>query len=63
MVPRGEVGMVVAQIGASLGVISNKLYAVVVFMAVFTTIAAPPLLAWTYRGEPTVPGPQHLDLG
>ena len=50
MVPRGEVGMVVAQLGLTLGVVSQSLYAITVFMAVGTTIVAPPLLAWAFRG-------------
>lgn len=50
MVPRGEVGMVVAQIGLSLGVMAASVYGVVVFMAVATTLVAPPLLKWAYRG-------------
>ena len=33
MIPRGEVGMVVAQLGLSLGVISGRIYDAVVFMA------------------------------
>ncbi|MCC6538752.1 MAG: cation:proton antiporter [Bryobacterales bacterium] len=49
MVPRGEVGMVVAQIGFGLGVVSHELYGVAVFMAVMTTVIAPPLLKWAYR--------------
>jgi Kef-type K+ transport system membrane component KefB len=49
MVPRGEVGMVVAQIGLSLGVISQHIYGVVVFMAVATTLVAPPLLNFSFR--------------
>jgi Kef-type K+ transport system membrane component KefB len=53
MVPRGEVGMVVAQIGLSLGVVSPRIFGVVVFMAVFTTIVAPPLLNLSFRGVPT----------
>lgn len=44
MVPRGEVGIIVAQIGLSLGVISSAIYGVVVFMAVATTLIAPPFL-------------------
>jgi Kef-type K+ transport system membrane component KefB len=48
MVPRGEVGMVVAQIGASMGAVSEKVYGVVVVMAVMTTIIAPVLLKWTF---------------
>jgi len=50
MVPRGEVGMVVAQIGLGMGVISQPVYGVVVFMAVATTLVAPPLLAPAFRG-------------
>ena len=49
MVPRGEVGMVVAQIGLSLGVIEKPVYAVVVAMAVLTTMVSPPLLQYAYR--------------
>jgi Kef-type K+ transport system membrane component KefB len=50
MVPRGEVGMVVAQIGMSMGIIQKPVYAVVVFMAVATTIVAPALLNIAFRG-------------
>jgi Kef-type K+ transport system membrane component KefB len=57
MVPRGEVGMVVAQIGLGLHVIEDSVYAVVVFMAVLTTIIAPPLLNLSYRGIGT-PSPE-----
>jgi Kef-type K+ transport system membrane component KefB len=49
MVPRGEVGMVVAQIGLTLGVVSRPIYGVVVAMAVASTVIAPPLLAFAYR--------------
>ena len=48
MVPRGEVGIVVAQIGLSLAVIGAQLYSVVLFMAVATTLVAPPFLKWLY---------------
>jgi Kef-type K+ transport system membrane component KefB len=41
MVPRGEVGIVVASIGAAAGVVDAELFAVVVGMAVLTTLAAP----------------------
>jgi Kef-type K+ transport system membrane component KefB len=49
MIPRGEVGLVVAQIGLSLGVIAGHVYAVVVAMAVATTLIAPPLLNVAFR--------------
>jgi Kef-type K+ transport system membrane component KefB len=51
MIPRGEVGMVVAQIGLTMGVISQNIYGVVVFMAVATTIVAPPLLKIAFAGS------------
>ena len=51
MVPRGEVGMVVAQIGLGMGVIPKGVYGVVVFMSVATTLIAPPMIAWSYRGK------------
>ena len=50
MVPRGEVGMVVAQLGLSLGIVAGSVYAAVVFMAVSTTVLAPPLLKLAYAG-------------
>ena len=49
MVPRGEVGMIVAQIGSSLGVVGDQVFAVVIFMSVATTVVAPPLLRWAFR--------------
>ncbi|MGB7201653.1 MAG: cation:proton antiporter [Pyrinomonadaceae bacterium] len=44
MVPRGEVGIVVAQIGLGLGVIGQQFFAAVLFMAVATTLIAPPFI-------------------
>jgi Kef-type K+ transport system membrane component KefB len=52
MVPRGEVGIIVAQIGLSLAVIGPELYGVVLFMAVATTLIAPPFLKLLYASEP-----------
>jgi Kef-type K+ transport system membrane component KefB len=52
MIPRGEVGMVVAQIGLGMGVITESVYAVVIFMTVATTLVAPPMLKFAYRKSP-----------
>jgi len=49
MIPRGEVGMVVAQIGLGFGIIRQDVYGVVVFMSVASTIVAPPLIKIAYR--------------
>ncbi|MDX2031574.1 MAG: cation:proton antiporter [Blastocatellia bacterium] len=51
MVPRGEVGIVVAQIGLGLHVISDAVYGVVLFMAIATTLIAPPFLARLFKDE------------
>ncbi len=55
MVPRGEVGIVVAQIGLSLAVITERFFASVLFMAVATTLTAPPLIKYFYS-EPQQDG-------
>ncbi|MCE5311107.1 MAG: cation:proton antiporter [Acidobacteriales bacterium] len=49
MIPRGEVGMVVAQIGLGLRIIPQDVYGTVVFMSIATTILAPPLVTLSYR--------------
>jgi Kef-type K+ transport system membrane component KefB len=54
MVPRGEVGVVVAQLGLAMGVLTADLFAVVLFMAVATTLLAPPLLSRLFGEAPNV---------
>jgi Kef-type K+ transport system membrane component KefB len=44
MVPRGEVGIVVAGLGLQIGVIGGTMYSVVVAMAIATTLLVPPLV-------------------
>jgi Kef-type K+ transport system membrane component KefB len=44
MIPRGEVGVIVAGIGRTEGVIGNQLFAAIVAMSVLTTLIAPPIL-------------------
>lgn len=63
MIPRGEVGMVVAQLGLTMGVLSQPIYAVVVLMAVATTIIAPPLLKLVYRGADAESPVEDFRLG
>ncbi len=52
MIPRGEVGMVVAQIGVGFGVIAQPVYGVIVAMSVITTLVAPWILSYSFRGAP-----------
>ena len=44
MIPRGEVGIVVAQLGLTSQVLSGTLYSSLVAMAVVTTLMVPPIL-------------------
>jgi Kef-type K+ transport system membrane component KefB len=54
MVPRGEVGIVVAGLGLSMGAIDGQLYSVVVGMAILTTLIVPPFLPSLLRAaEPS----------
>ena len=45
MVPRGEVTLIMAGIGLVLGILDQKLFAVIVLMILSTTLAAPALLS------------------
>jgi Kef-type K+ transport system membrane component KefB len=62
MVPRGEVGMVVAQIGLNLGVIGHNSYGTIVFLSVATTLIAPPLLKLAFA-SPTEMEREVVRLG
>jgi Na+:H+ antiporter len=58
MMPRGEVGLIFAGIGATLmlagePVVSPETYAAAVFMVVATTMATPPLLVFSLRRDDT----------
>ena len=53
MIPRGEVGIVVAQMGLTLRILSDSRFGVIVFMTIFTTMVTPPLLKLLFT--PAVP--------
>jgi len=46
MVPRGEVGIVVANLALATGVVDASLFAVMLVAVVITTVVAPYLLTW-----------------
>ena len=48
MIPRGEVGLVFAAIGAATGTLSEALNAAIIVMVILTTFLAPPLLRLTF---------------
>lgn len=45
MVPRGEVGVVIASLGLAAGVFDERIYAVIVAMSLLTAMITPPVLA------------------
>lgn len=49
MIPRGEVGMIVALIGLNMGVISSQVYAIIIFMVVVTTLITPFVLTFVSK--------------
>ena len=49
MVPRGEVGIVVATLGLAAGVFNNRIYAIIVAMSLLTSVITPPILAWLLK--------------
>jgi Kef-type K+ transport system membrane component KefB len=52
MAPRGEVGLIVASLGLSLGAIPAEIFSVVVIMSILTTLMVPPILRALYAGHP-----------
>jgi Kef-type K+ transport system membrane component KefB len=52
MVPRGEVGIIVASIGMGAGVVDAELFAVVVGMSILTTLLAPGALRRVSARDP-----------
>jgi len=51
MMPRGEVGLIFAAIGKSLGVINDALFSAVVLTVIVTTLLSPPLLKLALRSK------------
>ena len=49
MVPRGEVGVVIASLGLTAGVFTDRIYAIIVAMSLLTAMVTPPVLAWMLR--------------
>lgn len=49
MVPRGEVGVVIASLGLAAGAFTAQIYAIIVAMSLLTAMATPPILARLLR--------------
>jgi Kef-type K+ transport system membrane component KefB len=52
MIPRGEVGLVFAGIGAASGILDKPLQVSIIIMVILTTFVAPPFLRVAF-GEAT----------
>lgn len=61
MIPRGEVGIVVAQIGLAMAAVSDAIYGVVLAMSVITTLVAPPFIRMAFSGESAGSQPGEYD--
>jgi Kef-type K+ transport system membrane component KefB len=49
MVPRGEVGLIFAQMGLAAGAVTSGQYGALMIMVLGTTFVTPPALAWRAR--------------
>ncbi|RME60910.1 cation:proton antiporter [Candidatus Parcubacteria bacterium] len=49
MVPRGEVGLIFATMGKSIGVISSEIFSIIVIMVILTTLLTPPILTFLLK--------------
>lgn len=57
MIPRGEVGLIFAQMGLATAALTSQLYSAIAMMVLFTTLITPPLLAYMVRS-----GPRQVDI-
>lgn len=52
MIPRGEVGLIFANVGKQLGVVDDRLFAVTVIVVMLSTLLTPPLLSFVAKRRP-----------
>lgn len=51
MVPRGEVGLIFAEVGLKSGIFDNEVYASLILVIAITTLLAPFALRWLYENK------------
>ena len=59
MIPRGEVGIIVASLGQQAGVFTGATYAIIIAMSLLTSVIAPPVLKRLLAGSPSEDSPQR----
>jgi Kef-type K+ transport system membrane component KefB len=52
MIPRGEVGIIIASLGRQANAFGPTTYAVIIAMSLLTSIIAPPVLKALLKGSP-----------
>ncbi len=57
MMPRGEVGLIFANIGLAAGVLTAQLFSAIILMVIGTTLAAPPFVKWSFNRWKTTDPP------
>jgi Kef-type K+ transport system membrane component KefB len=57
MIPRGEVGLIFAQMGLTTGALTTGLFSAITLMVMVTTFIAPPLLKMLFPPRTDVPQP------
>jgi Kef-type K+ transport system membrane component KefB len=63
MIPRGEVGLIFAQMGLATGALTSDLYSAIALTVLATTFITPPLLAMKVRSRSTGSGPRDKPGG
>lgn len=51
LIPRGEVGLIFAEMGRINGILPNEIYAMLIFVIIITTVVPPFLLKRYFKGE------------
>ena len=53
MVPRGEVGLIFAELGRASNIFNNEIYAGMIIVIAMTTILPPIIMKWSYSRQKT----------
>lgn len=61
MIPRGEVGLVFAGLGATTGALSESLDAAIIIMVIVTTLIAPIMLRFVFPSSPTADDSEDIE--
>jgi Kef-type K+ transport system membrane component KefB len=61
MVPRGEVGIIIASLGQQAGIFTGPTYAIIIGMSLLTSVIAPPILGALLKNEPHEPHEPDAD--